>query len=216
MSKANNLTDFLIDVANAIRSKKGTTTPINPQDFSDEIASISATPKLQAKTASASATSNVVVTPNTGYDGLSKVTVNKVNVSSDNVKQGASILGIIGNYGPNDYIATWRPDNPSELILALFAEDESPEVGFYAVSLKSGNVNNNLGILVANEHDVFNVDSQLSITIINLSRFIGYASAELSIDGASYIYPEDITSYDTNDFAIVTVGGQRWLIPIYF
>ncbi len=41
MAKNNNLTDFLTDVANAIRAKKGTTEKINPQDFSSEIASIS-------------------------------------------------------------------------------------------------------------------------------------------------------------------------------
>lgn len=40
MSKENNLTDFLTDVADAIREKKGTTDKINPQDFSDEIKSI--------------------------------------------------------------------------------------------------------------------------------------------------------------------------------
>ena len=40
MSKENNLTDFLTDIANAIRSKKGITDPINPQNFSAEIASI--------------------------------------------------------------------------------------------------------------------------------------------------------------------------------
>ena len=40
MAKNNNLTDFLTDVADAIRAKKGTTEPINPQDFSSEIASI--------------------------------------------------------------------------------------------------------------------------------------------------------------------------------
>lgn len=40
MAKDNNLTDFLADVADAIREKKGTSEPINPQDFSAEIASI--------------------------------------------------------------------------------------------------------------------------------------------------------------------------------
>lgn len=40
MAKENNLTDFLTDVADAIREKKGTTEKINPQDFSDEIKSI--------------------------------------------------------------------------------------------------------------------------------------------------------------------------------
>jgi hypothetical protein len=41
MAKNDNLTDFLTDVADAIRAKKGTAAKINPQDFSSEIASIS-------------------------------------------------------------------------------------------------------------------------------------------------------------------------------
>lgn len=40
MAKNNNLKDFLTDIANAIRAKKGTTEEINPQDFSSEIESI--------------------------------------------------------------------------------------------------------------------------------------------------------------------------------
>jgi hypothetical protein len=40
MAKNDNLTDFLTDVADAIRTKKGTTALINPQNFSSEIASI--------------------------------------------------------------------------------------------------------------------------------------------------------------------------------
>ena len=40
MAKNDNLTDFLTDVADAIRAKKGTTELINPQNFSTEIASI--------------------------------------------------------------------------------------------------------------------------------------------------------------------------------
>lgn len=41
MSKQNNLTDFLTDVADAIRAKKGSTDLINPQNFSAEIAALS-------------------------------------------------------------------------------------------------------------------------------------------------------------------------------
>lgn len=40
MGKSNNLDDFLTDLANTIREKKGTNEPINAQDFSSEIASI--------------------------------------------------------------------------------------------------------------------------------------------------------------------------------
>lgn len=45
MSKENNLTDFLTDVADAIREKKGTTEKINPQDFSEEIRKIGQAPE---------------------------------------------------------------------------------------------------------------------------------------------------------------------------
>lgn len=40
MAKNDNLTDYLTDLANAIREKKGTSAPINAQDFASEIASI--------------------------------------------------------------------------------------------------------------------------------------------------------------------------------
>lgn len=40
MAKNDNLSDYLLDIANAIREKKGTSEPINAQDFSSEIASI--------------------------------------------------------------------------------------------------------------------------------------------------------------------------------
>ena len=41
MAKNDNLTDYLVDLADGIRAKKGTTEPINPQDFRKEIESIS-------------------------------------------------------------------------------------------------------------------------------------------------------------------------------
>lgn len=41
MAKNNNLKDFVTDIADAIRAKKGTTDLINPQDFAEEIEGIS-------------------------------------------------------------------------------------------------------------------------------------------------------------------------------
>lgn len=48
MAKTDNLSDFLTDVANSIRTKTGTTEQINAQDFSDKILSISGLKELIA------------------------------------------------------------------------------------------------------------------------------------------------------------------------
>lgn len=41
MAKTDNLIDYLTDIADAIREKKGITDPINAQDFADEIRNVS-------------------------------------------------------------------------------------------------------------------------------------------------------------------------------
>ena len=80
MAKNNNLTDYLTDLANSIRSKKGTTAKINPQDFSSEISNFNL---LKAQPKSVSITTNGITTikPDNSYNGLSQVTVT-TNVSS--------------------------------------------------------------------------------------------------------------------------------------
>lgn len=62
MAKDNNLQDFLTDVADAIREKKGTTEKINPQNFAQEIANLS----------SVEDTSNIEYLDISGLDPLSK------------------------------------------------------------------------------------------------------------------------------------------------
>ena len=50
MAKTNNLTDFLTDVANAIREKEGSSEAINPQDFVAKIRSIARLPGVDKVT----------------------------------------------------------------------------------------------------------------------------------------------------------------------
>ena len=74
MAKNNNLTDFLTAVAVAIRTKKGTSDLINPQNFESEISSIKTEKPEQEKSISISTNGTTEVTPDSGKV-LSKVSV---------------------------------------------------------------------------------------------------------------------------------------------
>ena len=62
-------------------------------------------PALQEKTVNAY-TSTQVVTPDSGYNGLSKVTINPVtssidsDIKAENIKSGVNILGVVGTHKP--------------------------------------------------------------------------------------------------------------------
>lgn len=73
MAKTDNLTDFLTGVANAIRTKKGTTAKINPQNFETEIGSITTSKPEQEKTAEPTNTEQII-SPDNGKV-LSKVII---------------------------------------------------------------------------------------------------------------------------------------------
>ena len=99
MAKNNNLKDFLTGVAEAIRTKKGTTDLINPQDFESEISGISTEKPEQEKTVNLNmAEGNQVIEPEVG-NVLSKVTVNKpATLIPNNIKEGVSIGGVEGTF----------------------------------------------------------------------------------------------------------------------
>ena len=99
----------LTNVLNQIKQDKDEN--LTPQNIKKDVTVLGITgtydpkPNLQSKTATLSAEENQVIGYDSGYDGLSTVTVPKVTASIDNklvpgnIKRDVTILGITGNYG---------------------------------------------------------------------------------------------------------------------
>lgn len=95
MAKNNNLTDFLTDLADGIRAKKGTTGTINPQNFRSEIASIETAKPEQTKTVTITENGTITIIPDSGKV-LTAVTVT-TNVQADKPTLNAPAIALSGS-----------------------------------------------------------------------------------------------------------------------
>jgi len=91
---------YLENIANSLRNKSGTQDKYKPSQMGSAIDNLPTGKPTQQKVVNA-ATTNVIVTPDEGYD-LSQVTVNAVtssidaNIQAENIKEGVEILGVTG------------------------------------------------------------------------------------------------------------------------
>ena len=96
MARINNLPNFLEDVANAIKTKKGSDTAIPAYDFDTEILALPNQGIYQSKQINITTNGNYIVSPDEGYDAMEtlKLTV-EVPTSSDTSDATATSLDII-------------------------------------------------------------------------------------------------------------------------
>lgn len=74
MARTNTLANFLTDVANAIRTKKGTQETISASTFDTEILNLPGG-TYQTKTLTISANGSQTITPDQGYDAIDEITI---------------------------------------------------------------------------------------------------------------------------------------------
>lgn len=79
MARVNNLTNFLTDVASAIKTKKGSNTVIPAANFDTEILALPSQGVYQTKETNITTNGNYEITPDTNYDAMDKLRLN-VNV----------------------------------------------------------------------------------------------------------------------------------------
>lgn len=102
MARVDTLPHYLTDIAEALREKLGTEAVLNATNFDTLIGSI-VTLIGETKTVTPT-TSQQVITPSQGYNGITEITVNAVTSSIDediipaNIKKDISILGVTGTY----------------------------------------------------------------------------------------------------------------------
>lgn len=115
----NVLDGALTATADAIREKTGETSQIawdSSSGFASAINDIQINPTLQEKSVTPSA-SVQSVTPDSGYDGLSKVIVNgDANLIPENIKEGVSIFGVDGSVAAGAQVVSGTFSPASETI----------------------------------------------------------------------------------------------------
>lgn len=140
MARVNNLSNFLTDVASAIKTKKGSQTAIPAANFDTEILAIPVVNNEQ-KTVTPN-TSGFDVEPSSGYTGLSRVTVNPVtsaidnNIQAQNIKDGVEILGVTGTLQGGTY-----QSKSLEITQNNSTNQITPDTGYDALSAVEIEVN---------------------------------------------------------------------------
>ena len=144
MARTNNLTNFLTDVASAIKTKRGydSSETIAAEDFDTEINAIDTLKGEQVVITPS--TSQQIITPSQGKNAITQATINAVtsaidaNITANNIKAGVTILGVQGNLEPDkpDQTKTATPSTSQQVI--------QPDTGYELASVTVNAVDNTI------------------------------------------------------------------------
>lgn len=135
MARVNNLTNFLNDVATAIKTKLGDNTSIPAAEFDSKIMEIETGGNYQSKTLNITQNGNYNLLPDTGYDAMDQVSISvTANEDLDNVltaqEQKLVDLELLVNTksagkgaDPNIFVQTTEP----EIQKGLWLQADKPE-----------------------------------------------------------------------------------------
>ena len=97
MAKTDNLTDFLTDLADGIRTIEGTTAKIDPQDFRGKIDTYVKPSTKKAAATITPSTSNQTIAAGTYLTGAQTIS-GDADLTAGNIKHGVNIFGVTGTF----------------------------------------------------------------------------------------------------------------------
>ena len=97
MARVNNLTNFLTDVATAIKTKKSSSTNIPAANFDTEILALPSQGTYQTKQVNITTNGNYAIQPDTNYDAIEEVALT-VNVAGDSYQTKSLTITTNGDY----------------------------------------------------------------------------------------------------------------------
>ena len=124
--------------------------------------------KLEERSASAVVSGDLVVEPNEGYDGLSKVVINKVTANIDpqikeeNIRKGINILGVTGTYEGSPMLQE-KTITPSDKQQNVFPDSEYDGLSKVVVEPISSDYVKPSGTMTITENGTYDVKKYASV-----------------------------------------------------
>lgn len=123
---------------------------------------------LEERTESAVASGDLIVVPSSGYDGMSKVIINKVTASIDpqikeeNIRKGVDILGVVGKFEGSPILQE-KEITPTKSIQNVIADDGYNGLSKVIVEPIPSDYIKPSGIMTVTENGTYDVKSYASV-----------------------------------------------------